>query len=97
MPETKINVRSPFILKYQDANIDYVQLDIYIYSGIKTTDRGNVRYTLKKYPVNNNDYVLFDLSELIRDYLTFTSNTPLNNNKGDYVKWVEVKSDIVTT
>lgn len=93
MPETKINVRSPFIKKYQDPDLLSVGIEIYIYSGTKTSDKGTPKYKIKKFPVGNNDYVLVDYSELIRDYTTPTSTTPLNSNK-DYIKWVQIEEVI---
>lgn len=93
MPETKINVRSPFVKKYQHANLISVKIAVYIYSGTKTSDKGTAKYKLRKFPVGNNDYVLVDYSEIIRDYITPTSTTPLNSNK-DYIKWVEIEEII---
>ena len=93
MPETKINVRSPFVKKYQHANLISVKIELYIYSGTKTSDKGTVKYKLRKFPVNGNDYVIIDYSEIIRDYVTPTSTTPLNSNK-DYIKWVQIEEVI---
>lgn len=90
---TKINVRSPFPLKYQASNLVYVELDIYIYAGQKTTDKGDVKYSLKKYPVSGNDYVIFELAEIIRDYLQ-PNNNLLSNDVSDYVKWVQIEDAI---
>jgi len=90
---TKINVRSPFVKKYQHTNLVSVAIELYVYSGTKTTDKGSSKYVLKKFPVNNNDYVLIDYSELIRDYIIPTSTTPLNDNK-DYIKWVQIEEII---
>ena len=92
---TKINVRSPFSLKYQASNLVYVELDIYVYAGQKTTDKGDVRYSLKKYPISGNDYVIFELAEIVRDYLK-PNNNLLANNVSDCVKWVQIEDSIVT-
>jgi hypothetical protein len=91
---TKINVRSPFPLKYQASNLVYVELDIYVYSGTKTVDKGTVKYSLKKYPISGNDYVIFELAEIIRDYLK-PNNNLLSNNVGEYVKWVQIEDSVV--
>lgn len=93
MPETKINVRSPFIKKYQDPDLLSVGIEIYVYSGTKTSDKGTLKYQLRKYPVNGNDYVVIDYAEIIRDYIKPTSATPLNDNK-DYIKWVQIEEVI---
>jgi len=92
---TKINVRSPFPLKYQASNLVYVELNIYVYAGQKTTDKGNVKYSLKKYPISGNDYVIFELAEIVREYLTPNNNLP-SNNVSDYVKWVQIEDSVVT-
>ncbi len=91
---TKINVRSPFFKKYSGTNVEFVDLDVYVYSGTKTTDKGTVKYRIRKYPESGNDYVIVDLAEIIRDYLKPNATTPLNNNI-DYVKWVQIE-DAVT-
>jgi hypothetical protein len=93
MPETKINVRSPFVKKYQHADLISVLIELYIYSGTKTSDKGTAKYKLRKFPINNNDYVIIDYSEIIRDYVTPTSTTPLNSNK-DYIKWIQIEEVI---
>lgn len=92
---TKINVRSPFYKKYSATNLRYVNLTIYVYSGTKTTDKGTAKYKLKKYPTESNNYVIFQLSDIIRDYLTPESTTPLNSNV-NYVKWVQIEDETVS-
>lgn len=90
---TKINVRSPFFKKYSGTNVEFVDLAIYVYSGTKTTDKGTVKYKIRKYPESGNDYVIVDLAEIIRDYLKPNVTTPLNSNI-DYVKWVQIEDTI---
>ena len=91
---TKINVRSPFYKKYSATNLRYVDLTVYVYSGTKTTDKGTAKYKLRKYPTGTNNYVIFQLSEIIRDYIKPESTTPLNDNI-NYVKWVQVEDETV--
>ena len=90
---TKINVRSPFFRKYSGTNVEFVDLAIYVYSGTKTTDKGTVKYKIRKYPESGNDYVIVDLAEIIRDYLKPNVTTPLNDNI-DYVKWVQIEDTV---
>ena len=63
----KINIRSPYFIKYVDAVNDYVKLELFIYEGETVTDRGPVTYTLQK--TISADVATFEISELIRDYL----------------------------
>lgn len=93
MPETKINTRSPFFVKYTQANIQKVILDVYVYSGTKNTDKGTRVIRLVGKPIGTNDYVTFELSEIIKEYIKPTPATPLNSNV-DYVKWVQLESTI---
>jgi hypothetical protein len=95
MPETKINTRSPYYLKYTQSGMVQTQIDIYVYSGTKTVDKGTAVATLTKKPLPGDDYVIFEISELIRDELTPNINTPLNENI-TYVKWVQIESTITT-
>ena len=50
---TKINVRSPFYKRYSASGLTAVELEIFIYSGTKTTDKGTSKYKLKKYAVRS--------------------------------------------
>lgn len=93
MPETKINVGSPFFKKYQKTGLNRVSVDVYVYSGDKEDDTVEKVYTLIKTPVNGNDYVIFDLGEIIKDYLQPTITTPLNSNV-DYAKWVRLDATL---
>lgn len=70
MPTTRIKVRSPYYKKYSHANLNYVELDIHIYTGSFTSGlAGTPKYSLKKYEIATNNYVVFEVSELIRDYI----------------------------
>jgi hypothetical protein len=93
MAEIKINTRSPIYKKYQQYQLQKVVLDIYVYSGTKTTDRGTRKIRVEKIPTGTNDYVIFEVSEIIREYLEPTLDLPLDSNKG-YIKWVELEATI---
>ena len=93
MPEVKINTRSPFYIKYQQSSLVSVALDIYIYSGTKTTDKGTAVLSISKKPIGANDYVIFELSQIIKEYLEPTISLPLDSNK-NYIKWVQIESTI---
>lgn len=95
MAEVKVNVGSPFHKKYQESGMTKVLLDVYIYSGTKSTDRGTPKYTMEKEPIGSDDYVIFDLTDLVKDYLQPTLDLPLDSNK-DYIKWVELHATIIS-
>jgi hypothetical protein len=65
---TKINVRSPYYVKVSNADLNSVTLRLYVWTGT-TSDTNTLRYTLTKYEVGTNNYVVFELSELIKDFL----------------------------
>lgn len=68
---TKINVRSPFYIKASNASLASATMDLYIYTGVFTTDKpASAQYQITKNeiaPLTN--YVVFEISELIRDYI----------------------------
>lgn len=82
---SKINVRSPYYISYDEANLQRVDLELYIYKGEQVTDRVAAGYDdgfflLRSFAVGQK--VTFDISEIVRDYLTtnFTDGvyTPTN-------------------
>ena len=95
MSETKINTRSPFFVKFSQSGMTKVEVDVYIYSGTKNTSKGTAVTTIKEQPLPGNNYVIIEISEIIRSYLDKNVDTPLNNNK-DYIKWVQLESTITT-
>ena len=65
---TKINVRSPYYVKVSNASLHSVTLRLYVWTG-ETTDPNTLRYTFTKTEVGTNNYVVFELSEFIEDFL----------------------------
>ena len=72
---TKINVRSPFYLKVAQTNIATATLNLYIYTGtfVANASVANPKYTITKSVVTSG-YIVFEVAELIRDYLDITFN-----------------------
>ena len=74
-----INLRSPYHITVTDANLTSCLIELYVYTGTQTADRGIAKYTLETIAYNNT--VTFEISELVRDYLditfdgTYTSQT----------------------
>lgn len=95
MPETKINTRSPFFVKFSQSGMTKLTLDVYVYSGTKNTDKGTKITRIVQKPLPGDDFVILELSSIIRDKMNINADTPLNNNK-DYIKWVQLESTITT-
>lgn len=67
---TKINVRSPFYIKANNSSLASATMQLYIYTGVLTTDKPtSAQYTITKNEIDSNNYVVFEISELVRDYL----------------------------
>lgn len=95
---TIINARSPYYIKQvadTGKTLQSVELNLFIYPGLKGTDKPTTAtYTLTKTPLLSvaNNYVVFEISELIRDYLY----TEYYNEAQDAV-WVEADIDYTHT
>jgi hypothetical protein len=65
----KINVRSPYFINVSASNLTSAQLEIYIYTGTASSSwGGSVTYSLTSTAYSAK--VSFEISELVRDYLT---------------------------
>ena len=66
-----INTRSPFYIKVSDSTLATATLQLYIYEGVKDTtpDGADLKYTVTKSEIEGGNYVVFEISELIRDYV----------------------------
>ena len=75
---TKINLRSPYYIKVSKTDLTSAQIELYIYTGSFTANdsvaAGTLRYTITKKPLGTNNYVVFEVSELVRDYLDIEFN-----------------------
>jgi len=67
---TKINVRSPFYIKPSNGSLASATMQLYIYTGVLTTNKpASPQYTITKNEIDSNNYVVFEISELVRDYI----------------------------
>ena len=66
----KINIRSPYFVSASRTGLTSAKLELYIYTGTQTTNRGSIDYTLNSTAYN--EEVTFEISELVRDYLDVT-------------------------
>ena len=83
---TVINTRSPYYFKVHNASLYKAKLQLYIWTGV-TGDKDlntDLRYTISKQEVGTNNYVVFELSQLIRDYM----ETEYNDYSTD-VLWID--------
>lgn len=80
---TKINLRSPYYIKVSKTALTSVRLDLYIYTGTFTTNTNPnddfLRYSITKKPLGSNAYVVFEVSDLVRDYLEVEFNGDYNS------------------
>lgn len=91
---TKINLRSPFYIKAQDTDLESAVLKLYIATGDFTQiGTGDLKYTISKSELGSNNYVVFEISELIRDYL----DIEFNGNYNDQAVWVRYEFDVINS
>lgn len=84
-----INTRSPFYIKAYHQNLATAELKLYIYEGIKNIAAGgaDLKYTIEKSELEGNNYVVFEISELIRDYI----ETKYDGAYDSYAVWVNAR------
>ena len=91
---TKINLRSPFYIKSQDTDLASATLKLYIATGdftqIGTSD---LKYTISKSELGSNNYVVFEVSELIRDYL----DVEFDGNYNSQAVWIRYEFDVINS
>ena len=87
---TIINSRSPYYFKVSDSSLNSATVQIYIWTG-QYSDRvvGNLKYTLSKQEVGDTNYVVFEVSELVRDFL----ETEYGNYSTDTI-WTDIDTTI---
>ena len=93
--EAIINTRSPFYIRVTPTvgTIIDAEVEIYIYSGAfqSTPSSSDLKYTITKSKIGSNNYVVFEISELVRDYILndyYTGSTATN------CVWVQPKLTI---
>ena len=87
MADRKINIRSPYYYKnVPTGTLVSTELQLDIYTGEhQGSNAGEYQYVITKKPLSGKNYVVFEISELVRDYLDITFG-------GDYdsqVVWVD--------
>lgn len=78
-----INLRSPYYTSTSIANTAYATLDISIWEG-SSASPVTAQYSLRKNVIGSSVEVLFEISELVRDYLDIT----FNGNYNGQAVWV---------
>ena len=74
-----INLRSPYYTSTSEATTAYATLDISIWNGDKNTDvPAAAQYNLRKSVIGTSVDVLFEISELVRDYVDVTFDGDYN-------------------
>jgi hypothetical protein len=79
----KINVRSPYYVSTTQAGMVSASIDVYIYTGVQTTDRpADPTYTLSSNAVSAR--VDFEIADLVKDYiemtLSYVNSPSIKNN-----------------
>lgn len=82
---TKINVRSPYYFKTTLTNMSSAVCEIYIWEGL-SSDTPVLRYTLNKNVISGNNYIAFEISEYIKDFL----DTSFDGTYSTRNVWVKV-------
>ena len=79
-----INLRSPYYVSTSAAGTAYTELDISIWAGDKDAPV-TAQYSLRKNVIGTSEDVLFEISELVRDYL----DTTFDGNYNGQAVWVK--------
>ena len=92
--QTQINLRSPYYIKVAKTSLISATLNLYIYTGTFTANAsvsaGTLRYSITKKPLGTNAFVVYEVSELIRDYLEIEFNGTYDSE----VVWVNLTATV---
>ena len=91
---TKINIRSPYYLKYTAPTLTRAEIKLYVYQGTEVVDKGNVKYELGSDIISGNDYVILEISQFVRDYFNFEFN---GTNYTSNTQWVTIEANLYAT
>ena len=73
MSDTSIKLRSPYYIKtLPTTGANYVAIGLRFWQGNRNTVPAGYQYNLTKFVVDNQDFVIFEIASLTRDYLTLT-------------------------
>tara|TARA_R100001443_G_scaffold98667_1_gene105737 strand:+ start:5679 stop:6794 length:1116 start_codon:yes stop_codon:yes gene_type:complete len=75
----KININSPVYLKIENSTLASCTLTLAIYTGTFNASP-SITYELVKNEVGNNNYVIFEIGELIKDYITYSFSGSFGSN-----------------
>ena len=92
---TIINTRSPYYIKVSDSSLATAILQLYIYSGAyqSSPSSSDLKYTVTKSELETNNYVVFEISELIRDYILNDYYTGSSATNCVWVRTTIIKKD----
>lgn len=81
-----INTRSPFYIKSSASGMASGKIEIYIYEGTYQSSPSSsyLKYTITKSTLGTEEYVVFEVSELIRDYI----DVKYDGEYDSYCVWV---------
>ena len=75
----KININSPVYLKIANSNLASCNLTLSIYTGAFQSSPSTT-YELIKNEVGSNNYVIFEIGELIKDYIAYSFSGTFGSN-----------------
>tara|TARA_R100000654_G_scaffold35508_1_gene60981 strand:+ start:2804 stop:3922 length:1119 start_codon:yes stop_codon:yes gene_type:complete len=75
----KININSPVYLKIANANLASCNLTLAIYSGAFQSSPSST-YELVKNEVANNNFVIFEIGELVKDFIAYSFSGTFGSN-----------------
>jgi len=76
--DTTVNTRSPFYVRINAESTSYAILEISVWTGPRSPFSTDIKYSLRKPKQGSTDMIIFEISELLRDYIDVTF-------KGDYL------------
>jgi hypothetical protein len=90
-----INTRSPYFIKVipSSGNLISAEMQLYIYTGEFQTTPTELRYTLTKTPIGTNNFVVFEIAELIKDFIELEFDSDYNS----YAVWVRPVFTLTTS
>lgn len=95
MSDTAIKLRSPYYIKTTDtANTHYVALGLRFWQGPISPIPGSYNYNLTKFAVDNQEFVIFEIASLARDYLKLKYSGTYTEDYGLWIRYDYTAFDV---